>query len=131
MTPEIAIPLATFLFVFLMLQRLGPAPRAEFAPDPEIAQARQLIGTKVDEHLEALTLRYLEARTPGRSGDRAASEFARDIEAFIGTALLRDIETERPGLGPAVREVVTLEREDVYKLVLSRIEAHLSARGLR
>jgi hypothetical protein len=29
-----------------------------------------------------------------------------------------------------VREVVTLEREHVYQLVLSRIEAHVSERGL-
>ena len=89
-----------------------------------------MIGAKIDEYAEALALRYLEARTQAGSKDRASSQFARDIEAFIGTALLREIEAEHPGLGPAVREVVTLEREHVYELVLARIEAHVSERGL-
>ena len=128
MTPEIAIPLATFLNVLLMLNRLGSARQVAIGPDPEVAEARQLIGAKIDEYAEALAVRYLEARAQADSEDRASSQFARDIEAFIGTALLRDIEVDHPGLGPAVREVVTLERERVYDLVLSRIEAHVSER---
>ena len=128
MTPEIAIPLATFLIVLLMLNRLGSARQVAIGPDPEVAEARQLIGAKIDEYAEALAVRYLEARAQADSKDRASSQFARDIEAFIGTALLRDIEVDHPGLGPAVREVVTLERECVYDLVLSRIEAHVSER---
>jgi hypothetical protein len=130
MTPEIAIPLATFLFVLLMLNRIGSPREVAVGADPEVAEARQLIGAKIDECAEALALRYLEARAQAGSADRASSQFARDIEAFIGTALLRDIEFEHPGVGPAVREVVTLEREHVYGLVLSRIEAHVSERRL-
>jgi hypothetical protein len=125
MTPEIAASLATFLIVFLMLNRLGAARQATVGPDPEVAEARQLIESKIDEHAEALALRYREVRAAAASEDGASSQFARDIEAFIGTVLLRDIEVEHPGLGPAVREVVTLEREHVYALVRSRIEAYL------
>jgi hypothetical protein len=130
MTPETAIPLATFLIVLLMLNRIGSPQQVAVGPDPEVAEARQLIGSKIDQYAESLALRYLEARAQAGSEDRASSLFARDIEAFIGTALLRDIEIERPGLGPAVREVVTLEREHVYQLVLSRIETQLNERGL-
>jgi hypothetical protein len=130
MTPEIAIPLATFLIVLLVLNRIGSPRQVTVGPDPDVAEARQLIGSKIDEYAEALALQYLEARAQGGSEARASSQFARDIEAFIGTALLRDIEAEHPGLGRAVREVVTLEREHVYELVLSRIEAHVSERGL-
>jgi hypothetical protein len=131
MTPDITIPLATFLIVLLMLNRIGwPQGQIAVRPDPEVAEAKQLIGAKIDEYAEDLALRYLEARAHSVSEDRASGQFSRDIEAFIGTALLRDIEAEHPGLGPAVREVVTLEREHVYQLVLSRIEAHVSERGL-
>jgi hypothetical protein len=130
MTPEIAIPLATFLIVLLMLNRIGSPRQVTVGPDPDVAEARQLIGSKIDEYAEALALRYLEARAQGGSEDRASSQFARDIEAFIGTALLRDIEVEHPGLGRAVREVVTLEREHVYELMLSPVEAHVSERGI-
>jgi hypothetical protein len=130
MTPEIAVSLATFLIVFVVLSRLGSARRAEPAPDPEVQQARQLIQRKVDEHVEALAQRYLETREQDAGDVQSANRFARDIEAFIGDALLHDIEFEHPGLGPAVREVVTLEREHVYALVLSRIEAHLGEGGL-
>jgi hypothetical protein len=108
-----------------MLNRLGAARQAAVGPDPEVAEARQLIESKIDEHAEALALRYREVRAAAASEDGASSQFARDIEAFIGTVLLRDIEVEHPGLGPAVREVVTLEREHVYALVRSRIEAYL------
>jgi hypothetical protein len=113
-----------------MLNRIGSPRQVAVGPDPEVAEARQLIGAKIDEYAEDLALRYLEARAQNVSEDRASGQFARDIEAFIGTALLRDIEAEHPGLGPAVREVVTLEREHVYQLVLSRIAAHVSERGL-
>jgi hypothetical protein len=130
MTPDIAVPFATFLIVFLVLNRLGAARQAEPGPDPEIAQARQLIGTKIDEQIEPLAEWYLQAHEPGAGADHAASRFARHIEAFIGDVLLRDVELEHPGLGPAMREVVTLEREHVYHLVQSRVEAHLIERGL-
>jgi hypothetical protein len=130
MTPDVAVSFATFLIVFLVLNRLGAARRTEPGPDPEIAQARQLVGTKIDQQIEVLARRYLEAREQGGGADQASSRFARHIEAFIGDVLLREIELEHPDLGPAMREVVTLERERVYDLVQSRVDAHLIERGL-
>ena len=54
MTPEIAIPLATFLIVLLMLNRIGSPQQVAVGHDPEVAEARQLIGSKIDEYAEFL-----------------------------------------------------------------------------
>ena len=123
MTPEVAVSLVTFVIVFLLLNRLGAAKPTGFAIDPDVERAKCLIRTKIDDHAEALAQRYLEACGQDTSGDRVPDSFAREIEGFIGNVLLRDIELEHPGLGPAVREVVTLEREHVYALVLARVQA--------
>ena len=130
MTPEVAVLVATFVIVFLLLSRLGSAKPPVFEEDPDVQRARHVIRTKIDEHAEALARRYLEAREQDARDHRVPVGRAREIEGFIGSVLLHDIELEHPGLGPAVREVVTLEREHVYALVLSRIEAHLGERDL-
>lgn len=131
MTPEIAVSFATFVIVFLLLSRLGSPKPTGLEVDPDVESARHFIRTKIDAHAEALARQYLEAREQDAGGDRGPTSCARAIEAFIGDILLRDIALEHPGLGPAVREVVTLEREHVYELVLSRIEAHLAERDAR
>jgi hypothetical protein len=123
MTPEVAVSVATFVVVFLLLSRLGSAKPTGFEVDPDVERARQLIRTKIDEHAETLAQCYLEACEQDARGDRVPGSFVREIEGFIGEVLLRDIELEHPGLGRAVREVVTLEREHVYALVLSRVQA--------
>lgn len=123
MTPDVAVSLATFVIVLLLLNRLGSAKPAGFEVDPDVERAWQFIRTKIDDHAEALAQRYLEACEEDRRGDRVPGRFAREIEGFIGDVLLRDVELEHPGLGPAVREVVTLEREQIYALVRSRVQA--------
>ena len=130
MTPEIAVSLATFVMVFLLLSRLASAKPPALEDDPDLERARHFIRTKIDEHAEALAQRCVEGREQEARGDRVPVGYAREIEGFIGDVLLHDIALEHPGLGPAVREVVTLEREQVYALVLSRIEADLTERGL-
>ena len=123
MTPEVAVSLATFVIVFLLLSRLVSAKPTGIEVDPDVERARRLIKAKIDEHAEALAQRYLEVCAQDAGGDRVPGSFAREIEGFIGSVLLHDIELEHPGLGPAVREVVTLEREHIYTLVLSRVQA--------
>jgi hypothetical protein len=123
MTPEIAVSGATFLIVLWLLSRLGSVRPTAVEADPDVARARDLIRVKIDEHAEALARRYLEACERDARGDRVPGSFVREIEGFIGNVLLREIELEHPGLGPAVREVVTLEREHVYELVFSRVQA--------
>ena len=123
MTPEVAVSLATFVIVFLVLSRLGSAKPKGVEADPELESARRFIETKIADHAEALAQRYLEACEEDARGDRVPGSFARAIEAFIGDVLLHEVDREHPGLGPAVREVVTLEREHVYALILSRVGA--------
>ena len=57
-----------------------------------------------------------------RRGDQVPGSFAREIEWFIGNVLLRDVALEQPEIAPAVREVVILEREQIYELILSRVQ---------
>jgi hypothetical protein len=123
MTLEFAISLAIFVVVFVLLNRLAAARPTGCEEDPDLGRARQLIKNKIDDHAEALAQRYSEVCAQDAGGERAPGCFAREIERFIGSVLLHDIELEHPGLGPAVREVVTLERERIYSLVLSRIQA--------
>ena len=121
MTPEVAVSVATFVIVFLLLSRLGSAKPTRVEVDPDVERARQLIRSKIDEHAEALAQRFVEVCGQDASGDTGS--FAREVEGFIANVLLHDIELEHPGVGPAVREVVTLEREYVYALVLARARA--------
>ena len=123
MTPEIAVSIGIFVIVFLVLSHLGAAKPTDVAVDPDVERARHLIRTKIDEHAEALAQLYLAACEQDARGDGVPGSFAREIEGFIGHVLLHDIALEHPGLGPAVREVVTLEREHVYELVMSRVQA--------
>ena len=123
MTPEVAVSVATFVVVFLLRSRLGSAKPTGFEVDPDLERARHLIRTKIDEHAEVLAQRYLETCAQDAARDGGESGFAREIEQFIGNVLLRDLQLEHPDLGRAVREVVTLEREHVYALVLSRVQA--------
>lgn len=123
MTPDVAVSLATFVIVLWLLTRLGSARPTRVEVDPDVARARQFVRTKIDDHAEALAQRYLEACEEDRRGDRVPGAFAREIEWFIGNVLLREVALEDPDIAPAVREVVTLEREHIYELILSRVQA--------
>lgn len=123
MTPDVAVSLATFVIVLWLLTRLGSTKPTALQVDPDVARARQFIRTKIDDHAEALAQRYLEACEQDRRGDRVPGSFAREIEWFIGNVLLPDAALEDPDIAPAVREVVTLERELIYELILARVQA--------
>jgi hypothetical protein len=87
-----------------------------------VERAKQFVRAKIEDHAEALARRYLDACEEDRRGDQVPGSFAREIEWFIGNILLRDVALERPELAPALRELVTLEREQVYDLILARLE---------
>jgi hypothetical protein len=128
MMPEAAVALATFVIVLLVLNRwTRQDAEVDFDDDEDARAARRLIETKIDEHVEALAQRYLEAGGAANGGDEMPGRFAQDIEGFIATALTRD-SAEQIGLGIAVRQVVTLEREQIYALVLARVQTHLAPR---
>jgi hypothetical protein len=123
MTPDVAVSLATFVIVLWLLNRLGSTRPTGLEVDPDVERARQFIRTKIDDHAEALAQRYLEACEEDRRGDRVPGSFGREIEWFIGNVLLREVALEDSDIAPAVREVVTLEREHIYDLILSRVQA--------
>jgi hypothetical protein len=124
MTPDVAVPFATFVLVLWLVSRLGASTKpSNVEVDPDVERAREFVRTKIEEHAEALAERYLEACEEDRRGDRAPGSFARDIEWFIGNVLLHDVALENPEIAPVVREVVILEREHVYELILSRVQA--------
>lgn len=123
MTPDVAVPFATFLIVLWLLSRLGSTRPTGAEPDPELELARRFIRTKIEEHADTLAQRYLAACDEGRRADQAPDGFARQIEWFIGNVLLRDAALEQPEIAPAVREVAILEREQIYELILSRVQA--------
>ena len=123
MTPDVALSLATFVIVLWLLSRLGSAKPPKLEVDPDVERARKFVTTKIQDHAEALGRRYLEACEEDRCGDRVPGSFAREIEAFIGSVLLHDVAIEEPEIAPAVRELVTLEREHIYELILSRVQA--------
>lgn len=123
MTPDVAVSVATFVIVLWLLNRLGSTKPTGLELDPDVERAREFIRTKIDGHAEALAQRYLQACEDDRQGDRVPGGFAREIERFIGNVLLRDVVLEEPDIARAVREVVTLERENIYELILSRVQA--------
>jgi hypothetical protein len=128
MMPEAAVALATFVIVLLVLNRwTREDTEVGFDDDEDAKAARRFIETKIDEHVEALAQRYLKAGGAAAGGDEMPGRFAQDIEGFIATALTRD-SAEQIGLGTAVRQVVTLEREQIYAQVLARVQAHLVPR---
>jgi hypothetical protein len=123
MTPDVAVSLATFVVVLWLLNRLGSTKPTGLELDPDVERARQFIRTKVDGHVDTLAQCYLEACEENRRGDEVPGSFAREIEWFIGNVLLRDVALEKPEIAPAVREVVVLEREHIYELILARVQA--------
>jgi hypothetical protein len=128
MMPEAAVAFATFVIVLLALNRwTRQDTEVGFDDDADARAARRFIEAKIDEHVEALAKRYLEAGGTASGGDDMPGRFAQDIDGFIATALMRD-SAEQIGLGIAVRQVLTLERERIYALVLARVQAHLSPR---
>jgi hypothetical protein len=122
MSLDLVVGVATFVIVLWLLTRLGSARSVRIEADPDLERARQYIRTKIDEHTESLAKRYEEVCEEAARGDRVSALFGREIEWFIGNVLLHDVTIENPEIAPALREVVTLERERVYDLILSRFE---------
>ena len=123
MMPDVAVPFATFVVVLWLLSRLGSTKPGGLELDPEVDAARQFIRAKIDGYVDTLAQRYLQACEENRRGDPVPGSFGREIEWFIGNVLLRDVTLEKPEIAAAVREVVVLEREHIYELILSRVHA--------
>jgi hypothetical protein len=127
MMPEAAIALATFVVVLLALNRWTREEPVLVFQDEDAEAAKLFIRAKIEEQVEELAERYVRAGGSTTSGEDPPGSFAQDIEHFIAAALTSET-ADVPGLSAAVRRVVTLEREHVYALVLSRVQNHLSGR---
>jgi len=91
----------------------------------ECEDARRLIGAEIEAHIDALAESYAEASL-NRIGTRpGVDRFSQEVELFIADVLLPRIERAEPWLREEVREIVVLERDDVYTQVRKRVEAHL------
>jgi hypothetical protein len=123
MMPDVAVPFATFVVVLWLFSRLGSTKPSALALDPEVEGARHFIRTKIDDYADTLAQHYLQACEEDRRSDPVAGSFGREIEWFIGNVLLRDVTLEKPDIAAAVREVVVLEREHIYELILARVQA--------
>jgi hypothetical protein len=121
MAAQVLLALGIVLVVLLLLVARAMVGRAGDDRD----DARCLIGEEIDAHIEALAAGYLEGRS-GRGGGRPGTDrFAQEIELFIGDVLWRRAERSEPWLRDALREILVLERDAVYREVRARVEAHL------
>jgi hypothetical protein len=116
--------LALGIVLVVLLLILVARGKAGSAGDP-LDDARGVIGKQIDEHVEALARQYLEVRSNQGAHRPGADRFGQDIELFIGDVLLRRAERSEPWLKEALREILVLERDYVYREVLERVEAHL------
>jgi hypothetical protein len=81
---------------------------------------------KVEEHIDELVAAWREAGSAEAAG--GCSPFTRQIESFIGTVLMRACVSAMGDaeLRDEVRELLVLEREQVYERILARIEERLA-----
>jgi hypothetical protein len=119
MSAQGVLALGVILAVLLLLL---PRPRREPAGSDPFADARDLIGKEIDAHIDALAEGYLA----GSDGDRPGTDrFSQKVELFIAQVLERRAEHAEPLLRDAVREILVLERDNVYAQVRKRVEARL------
>jgi hypothetical protein len=127
MMPEAAIALVTFVIVLLALRRWTREDAEIVFEDEDAEAAKRFIKAKIEEHAAELAERYLEAGGSETGGDDVPGSFAQDIEHFIAS-VLAPASADIAGLSAAVRRVVTLEREQLYALVVARVRDHLTGR---
>jgi hypothetical protein len=124
---EIVVALAAFVAACLLRRVAGRRTAAVVGPKEE---ARRFIDARIDEHIDSLAAKHLQA-SPGGVGDLddIPPRFANDIQAFIAGALLRDVvvATGDEDVADAVRELVVLERGYIYGRIIERIQAQRSA----
>jgi hypothetical protein len=107
--------------LLLILVARGKSPRLGEPPD----DARAFIARQIDEHIEALAQKSLEARLGQGVCRPGTDRFAQEIELFIGDVLLRHAERAEPWLRDELREILVLQRDDVYGEIRMRVEMYL------
>jgi hypothetical protein len=109
---------AAFLAILVARRKAGSA-------GDDLKDARDFIGKQIDQHIESLAQKSLEARSDQGACRPGTDRFGQEIELFIGDVLLRHAERSEPWLKEALREILVLQRDDVYGEIRKRVEAHL------
>jgi hypothetical protein len=123
MTADGAFALGIILVVLLLI--LAARRKARVAPRDPLEDARAFIARRIDEHIEALAQKSLEARLGQGVCRPGTDRFGQEIELFIGDVLLRHAERAEPWLRDELREILVLQRDDVYGEIRKRVEAYL------
>jgi hypothetical protein len=87
--------------------------------------ARSFIAKQIDAHIEAFAQESGEAGTDRGMHRPGTDRFSQAIELFIAEVLLPHAERAEPWLRDELREILVLQRDDVYGEVRKRVAAHL------
>jgi hypothetical protein len=100
--------------------------RGSATPEVDEGAAWRFVDGKAEEHIDELVAAWREAGSAEAAG--GCSPFTRQIESFIGTVLMRACVSAMGDaeLRDEVRELLVLEREQVYERILARIEERLA-----
>jgi hypothetical protein len=115
--------LALGIILAVLLLVLVARGRSRSADDGE--DARSFLARQIDAHIETLAQGSREAGTDQGILRPGTDRFGQAIELFIAEVLLPHAERAEPWLRDEVREILVLQRDDVYGEVRKRVEAHL------
>ena len=121
MVAQGVLALGIILAVLLLVRvARGRSRAADDGEDP-----RRLIGKEIEAHIDALAESYLEACSDRVVARPGSDRFGQAIELFIAEVLLPHAERAEPWLREELREILVLQRDDVYREVRKRVAAHL------
>jgi hypothetical protein len=121
MAAQGALALGIVLVVLLLI--LVERGRRRGTDDGE--DARSFLAKQIDAHIETLAQGSVEAGTDQGIPRPGTDRFGQAIELFIAEVLLPHAERAEPWLRDELREILVLQRDDVYGEVRKRVEAHL------
>jgi hypothetical protein len=122
MVAQGVLALGTVLAVLLLVLVAGR--RARGGGD-DVEDARSFIAKKIDAHIEALSQDSHEVGSDQGVCRPGTDRFGHAIELFIAEVLLPHAERAEPWLRDELREILVLQRDDVYRAVRTRVGAHL------
>lgn len=123
MPVELAVAAGAFFLVLALLSGLLRKARPT-QPEDGLEHARRFVDREIEQHLGPLGAAYLEC-----GGAQGSGAFAREIESFIGSVLMRapaSADEADADLRDDVRELLVLDRESIYQRIRARIEERLA-----
>jgi hypothetical protein len=115
--------MALGIVLAVLLLVLVARNRSRAADDGE--DARSFLAKQIDAHIETLAQESCEAGTDQGLSRPGTDRFGQAIELFIAEVLLPQAERTEPWLRDELREILVLQRDDVYGEIRKRVAAHL------